>query len=102
MKNNSLVGTYAYGNTGKALHAPSTVTRSSGPVQTLSYDLNGNMTNGLDGKVMTYNLENRPLSVTFAGKKTRLTSTAPTAPGGRRSRTSPPPSPAMPPPPRSP
>jgi RHS repeat-associated protein len=28
------------------------------------------MTNGLDGKVMTYDLENRPLSVTFAGKKT--------------------------------
>ena len=70
MRNNSLVGAYAYGNTGKALHAPSTVTPSSGPVQTLSYDLNGNMTNGLDGKVMTYDLENRPLSVTFAGKKT--------------------------------
>jgi hypothetical protein len=28
---------------------------------------------------MTYDGENRPLSVTFAGKKTRFTSTAPTA-----------------------
>lgn len=70
MRNNSLVGAYAYGNTGSALHAPSTVTPSSGPVQTLSYDPNGNMTAGLDGKVMEYDAENRPLSVTFAGKKT--------------------------------
>lgn len=28
------------------------------------------MTTGLDGKVMTYDNENRPLSVTLAGKKT--------------------------------
>lgn len=70
MRNNSLVGAYAYGNTGSALHAPSTITPSSGPVQTLAYDPNGNMTAGLDGKVMEYDLENRPLSVTFAGKKT--------------------------------
>lgn len=35
-----------------------------------TYDANGNMLTGLDGKVMTYDGANRPLSVTFAGKKT--------------------------------
>ena len=38
--------------------------------QTLAYDANGNMTTGLDGKGMTYDGENRPLSVSFAGVKT--------------------------------
>ena len=70
MRNNSLVGAYAYGNTTFAVHAPTTVTPSGGGAQTLTYDPNGNMTTGLDGKVMAYDLENRPLSVTFAGKKT--------------------------------
>ncbi len=70
MRNNSLVGAYAYGNTTFAVHAPTTVTPSGGGAQTLAYDPNGNMTTGLDGKVMTYDLENRPLSVAFAGKKT--------------------------------
>ncbi|WP_225026895.1 RHS repeat-associated core domain-containing protein [Xinfangfangia pollutisoli] len=35
-----------------------------------TYDANGNMLTGLGGKVITYDGENRPLSVTFAGKKT--------------------------------
>ena len=70
MRSNSLVGTYAYGNSGQAEHAPSTVTPASGPAQSLGYDLNGNQTTGLDGKLMTYDGENRPLSVSFAGKTT--------------------------------
>jgi hypothetical protein len=36
----------------------------------LTYDAAGNMTTGLDGKVVAYDGENRPVSVTFAGKKT--------------------------------
>lgn len=70
MRSNSQVGAYAYGNTGKAEHAPSTVTPGSGPAQNLVYDANGNMTQGLDGKVMTYDGENRPLTVSYAGRTT--------------------------------
>jgi RHS repeat-associated protein len=70
MRSNSLVGAYAYGNTTVARHAPTTVTPAGGAAQTLAYDANGNMTTGLDGKVMTYDTENRPLSVTWLGKKT--------------------------------
>jgi len=70
MRTNSLVGSYAYANAGRAEHAPSTVTPASGPAQVLAYDLNGNQTTGLDGKVMTYDGENRPVSVSFAGKTT--------------------------------
>ena len=39
-------------------------------MQTLTYDANGNMLSGLDAKVMTYDGENRPLSVSYAGKQT--------------------------------
>lgn len=78
MTSNSRTGTYAYG-TQRPRHAPVTVT--SGNVMTLTYDLNGNMFTGLDGKIMTYDGENRPLSVRLNGKMTRLTSTAPTARG---------------------
>jgi RHS repeat-associated protein len=70
MRTNSLVGTYAYANATVARHAPSTVTPVSGTAQTFAYDLNGNMTTGLNGKIMTYDGENRPLSVTLAGTKT--------------------------------
>lgn len=76
MTSNSRTGTYAYG-TSRPRHAPVT----SGNVTTLTYDANGNMLTGLDGKVMTYDGENRPLSVRLNGKMTRLTSTAPTARG---------------------
>ena len=70
MRSNSRVGAYAYANVGRAEHAPSTVTPASGPAQVFGYDLNGNMTTGLDGKVMTYDGENRPVSVSFAGRTT--------------------------------
>jgi len=36
-----------------------------------SYDANGNMTLGLGGKVMTYDAENRPLSVSHNGALTK-------------------------------
>lgn len=78
MTSNSRTGTYAYG-TSRPRHAPVTVT--NGNVTTLTYDANGNMLTGLDGKIMTYDGENRPLSVRLNGKMTRLTSTAPTARG---------------------
>lgn len=48
-------------------HAPNTVGGSS---NTLAYDDNGNMTAGYQGKVMTYDAENRPLSVTKGGVRT--------------------------------
>ncbi len=35
-----------------------------------TYDANGNMLTGLAGKIMTYDGENRPLSVTHLGKRT--------------------------------
>ncbi len=75
------MGAYAYANPTVARHAPSTVTPSGGSPVALAYDGAGNMTAGLDGKVIAYDGENRPVSVTFAGKKTRLTSTAPTGRG---------------------
>jgi RHS repeat-associated protein len=71
MRNNSLVGAYAYGNATVAKHAPSTVTPSGQSAQTLVYDGNGNQTTGLDGKVMTYDGENRPTSVTIQPANTR-------------------------------
>ena len=73
---NSRTGTYAYG-TQRPRHAPVTVT--NGNVTTLTYDPNGNMLTGLDGKIIPQDGENRPLSVRLNGKMTRLTSTAPTA-----------------------
>jgi hypothetical protein len=36
----------------------------------LTYDANGNMLTGLGGRIMTYDGENRPLSVTHLGKRT--------------------------------
>lgn len=69
MRTNSKVGTYAYANATVARHAPSTVTPTSGTAQTLTYDANGNMTTGLSNKIMTYDGENRPLSVTYNGAK---------------------------------
>jgi hypothetical protein len=51
-----------------------------GTVTTFAYDANGNMTAGLDGKAMTWDGENRPLSVTRNGKMTWLMSMAPTVP----------------------
>ena len=65
---NSRVGAYAYGSA-RPRHAPVSAT-NGGTVTTLTYDANGNMLTGLDGKSMTYDGENRPLSVRLAGKMT--------------------------------
>ena len=57
------------------------LSRWAGVTTDFTYDANGNMLTGLAGKIMTYDGENRPLSVTHLGKRTRLTSTASTASG---------------------
>jgi len=53
-------------NGSKPVHAPVNVNGSA-----FTYDANGNTTTGLDNKVMTYDAENRPLSVTLNGSTTR-------------------------------
>ncbi|WP_206540435.1 toxin TcdB middle/N-terminal domain-containing protein [Leisingera sp. ANG-M7] len=63
MVSNSAIGGYSYG--GPVRHAPASVAG-----QTFAYDANGNMLTGLDGKVMTYDGENRPLTVSKAGNST--------------------------------
>jgi len=70
MRTNSQVGTYAYANGTVAQHAPSSVTDTTGATQALTYDANGNMLTGFGNRLMTYDGENRPLSATYAGKKT--------------------------------
>ncbi len=65
MASNSHLGSYTYTGSPVA-HAPATVDGEA-----FTYDANGNMTTGLDGKQMSYDGENRPLSVTAAnGDKT--------------------------------
>ncbi|MFD2845244.1 RHS repeat domain-containing protein [Paracoccus cavernae] len=59
---------YAYNNQQPA-HAPVRIV-SDGVTLTFAYDANGNMMTGLGGKAMTYDGENRPLSVTVNGKRT--------------------------------
>lgn len=66
--NNSHVGLYSYTPFAPAF-APESITDGTGTT-TLTYDANGNMLNGYDGKVMTYDGENRPLSVTKGGVTT--------------------------------
>ena len=57
------IGTYTYGAPWAARpHAPTDVNGTA-----LTYDANGNMLQGYDGKVMTYDAENRPLTVTKDG-----------------------------------
>ncbi len=68
MVSNSHVGSYIY-STAAPDHAPAEID-ASGTITTLDYDANGNMTGGLGGKVMTYDGENRPLSVTSGGQTT--------------------------------
>jgi RHS repeat-associated protein len=66
MRSNSHLGSYLYGPaTGAHPHAPTQV-----GTDVFVYDLNGNMTVGLHGKVMSYDGENRPLSVLSAGNLT--------------------------------
>ena len=60
------VGAYAYpGPTGVHPHAPHKVDGAD-----FAYDANGNMTTGLDGKVMTYDAENRVTSARLGGVTT--------------------------------
>jgi hypothetical protein len=72
--------TYAYTDPLKPDHAPTSVT-TGGTTTAFTYDANGNMLTGLAGKIMTYDGENRPLSVTWLGPSGPATSMAPTANG---------------------
>ena len=66
MRSNSHLGAYLYGApTAAHPHAPTQV-----DADVFAYDLNGNMTVGLHGKVMSYDGENRPLSVDHVGNLT--------------------------------
>ncbi len=69
MRFNSHVGSYKYQpNT----HAPFEIRDANGAlVSALVYDANGNMLEGFEGKVMTYDGENRPLTVTKDGVVTK-------------------------------
>ena len=80
MRSNSKVGTYSYpgatsvGSNGDSIHghAPSSIlSPDTFTTQHFQYDDNGNMTTGLHGKVMEYDGENRPLSVTHNGFTTQ-------------------------------
>ena len=61
--------TYDYADPLTPDHAPGAVT-AAGVTTDFTYDANGNMLTGLAGKIMTYDGENRPLSVTHLGKRT--------------------------------
>jgi len=69
---------YSYSSS-QPVHAPSEVDG-----QAFAYDANGNMTKGLDGRIMTYDAENRPLSVSYNGV---TTSYVYSADGGRLKQT---------------
>ena len=72
MSSNSPVGTYQYHTAGPD-HAPWRIQRSDSSFLSFAFDANGNMLTGLDGQVITYDGENRPLSVTRLGKPTCYT-----------------------------
>jgi len=66
MVNKSDLGTYIYpAATDPRPHTPLTV-----GAETFTYDFNGNMLTGLNGKLMTYDGENRPLTVALSGAMT--------------------------------
>ncbi len=73
MLSNSFIGAYVYpgatqvGSNGKSPHSHAP---DSAGGEALAYDDTGNMTAGLNGKVMTYDAENRPLSVSYNGETT--------------------------------
>jgi len=69
MLSNAAVGTYTYPSS--LAPRPHTPTVVDG--ETLAYDANGNMTVGLGNKVITYDYNNRPTSVQFAGQTTAYT-----------------------------
>ncbi|MBL1436299.1 MAG: hypothetical protein COB08_008885 [Rhodobacteraceae bacterium] len=69
MLSNAAVGTYTYPSS--LAPRPHTPTVVDG--ETLSYDASGNMTVGLSNKIITYDYNNRPTSVLFAGIQTDYT-----------------------------
>jgi len=64
---NSQVGSYTYPTSGSSSVRPHAV--STAGSNTYSYDANGNMTAGA-GRSFTYNLENKPLTITIGGQTT--------------------------------
>ncbi len=64
---NTQVGTYSYPTSGSSSVRPHAV--STAGSNAYSYDANGNMTSGA-GRTLTWNLENKPLTVTVAGQTT--------------------------------
>ncbi len=72
MRSNSPVGTYQYRSAGPD-HAPYRIQRPDSSFLNFTFDANGNVLTGLDGQVMTYDGENRPLSVTRLAKVTCYT-----------------------------
>ncbi|MFZ1557212.1 MAG: RHS repeat-associated core domain-containing protein [Nitrospira sp.] len=64
---NSQVGTYTYPVSGSNSVRPHAVTTAGS--NTYSYDSNGNLTAGA-GRSLTYNLENKPLTIAIAGQTT--------------------------------
>ncbi|HQR15828.1 MAG TPA: SpvB/TcaC N-terminal domain-containing protein [Nitrospira sp.] len=64
---NSQVGTYAYPASGSTSVRPHAVTTAGS--NSYSYDANGNLTTGA-GRSLTYNLENKPLTVVISGQTT--------------------------------
>ncbi|MDD7973856.1 RHS repeat-associated core domain-containing protein, partial [Roseinatronobacter alkalisoli] len=67
-QNQASATTYTY-NSSQPFHAPVRIT-TAGVDTSFSYDANGNMLVGLETKAMTYDAENRPLSVTLNGART--------------------------------
>ena len=61
MTNNSQLGTYTYPTSGSSSVRPHAVTGAG--TNTYAYDANGNMTSGA-GRTITYDHENRPISIT--------------------------------------
>ncbi|XFA67183.1 RHS repeat-associated core domain-containing protein (plasmid) [Tistrella mobilis] len=64
MRSNSGLGTYTYPTQGATAVRPHTMTKIG--TSPIVYDANGNLTSGL-GRVLTYDAENRPLTVTKDG-----------------------------------
>jgi len=64
---NTQVGTYTYPPSGSSSVRPHAVATAGS--NTYSYDANGNLTSGA-GRTLTYNLENKPVTVTTAGQTT--------------------------------
>ena len=75
MRDNSGLGVYNYSLLTPD-HAPASITIGAATVP-LTYDANGNMTASFDGRTMSYDGENRPLSVTTGTNQTTAFTYAP-------------------------